>query len=103
MSNIVGAAITFLLGAGVATGNYFISRHVLKTNPDKYSLTMVVRQFVQVAFIVLVYMLGDYTPWDRLWLLVGGVLGMTLPMIWYTSRLVKLNDSVKRKEEKSDG
>ena len=103
MSNIVGAAITFLLGAGVATGNYFISRHVLKTNPDKYSLTMVVRQFVQVAFIVLVYMLGDYTPWDRLWLLVGGVLGMTLPMIWYTSRLVKLNDSEKGKEEKSDG
>ena len=103
MSNIVGAAITFLLGAGVATGNYFISRHVLKTNPDKYSLTMVVRQFVQVAFIVLVYMLGDYTPWDRLWLLVGGVLGMTLPMIWYTSRLVKLNDSGKGKEEKPNG
>jgi len=103
VSNFVGAAIAFLLGAGIATGNYYISRHVLKTNPDKYSLTMVARQFVQVTFIVLVYMLGAYTPWDRLWLLVGGVLGMTLPMIWYTGRLVKLNDSGKRKEGKPNG
>lgn len=103
MSNILGAAIAFLLGVGVAAGNYSISRHVLKTKPDKYSLTMVVRQFVQVAFIVLVYVLGQYTPWDRLWLLVGGVLGMTLPMIWFTSRLVKLNDSGKGKEENPDG
>ena len=103
MSNLVGAAVVFLLGAGIAAGNYSISRHVLKTNPDKYSLTMVARQFVQIAFIVLVYVLGQYTPWDRFWLLVGGVLGMTLPMIWFTSRLVKLNDAGKRKEENPDG
>ena len=103
MSNFVGAAIAFLLGVAIAAGNYSISRHVLKTSPDKCSLTMILRQFVQIAFIVLVYVLGQYTPWDRLWLLVGGVLGMTLPMIWFTSRLVKLNGTEKGKEENSDG
>lgn len=103
MFDLLGAAIAFLLGCGIATGNYALSRRVLKTAPNKFSLTMTARQFVQVLFIVLIYFLGQYTPWNRLWLLVGGVLGMTLPMFWFTSKLVKLNDGGKGKEEEANG
>ncbi len=103
MFDLLGAVIAFLLGFGIAAANYALSRRVLKTAPDKFSLTMMARQFVQILFIVLVYFLGQYTPWDRLWLLVGGVLGMTLPMFWFTSKLVKLNDTVNGKEDKNDG
>jgi len=103
MFDFFGAVIAFLLGFGIAAGNYALSRRILKTAPDKLSLAMMARQFVQILFIVLVYFLGKYTPWNRLWLLVGGVLGMTLPMFWFTSKLVKLNDSMKGKEDETNG
>lgn len=101
--NLFGAALAFLLGFAIAAGNYAISRHVLKNRPEQYSLTMIIRQFIQVLFIVLLYLLGKYTPWDRLWLLVGGVLGVTLPMVWFTAKLVKLNDSREGKEDDTNG
>jgi len=102
VSNLFGAVIAFILGAAIAAGNYALSRRVLKTAPNKFSLTAVARTLIQVIFIVLVYALSRYTPWDRLWLLAGGVLGMTLPMFWFTSRLIKLNDSNDSEERKED-
>ena len=48
-------------------------------------------------------MLSEYTPWDRMWMLVGGCMGITLPMIIFTPRLVRLNDSLRKKEENKDG
>ena len=103
MFDFLGAAIAFLLGFGIAAGNYALSSRILKKAPNKLSLAMMARQFVQVLFLVLVYFLGQYTPWNRLWLLVGAVLGMTLPMLWFTSKLVKLNDSMKGKEDEANG
>ena len=44
MFDLLGAAIAFLLGCGIATGNYALSRRVLKTAPNKFSLTMMARQ-----------------------------------------------------------
>lgn len=102
-ADLIGAVLAFLLGVAVAAGNYALSRHVLKTKPERYAMSMMARQFVQVLFIVLVFVLGEYTPWDRLWLLVGGVLGVTLPMFFFTMKLVKLNDSMKGKEETPNG
>ena len=79
-SNIFGAVLAFVIGVGIAGINYSISRYVLKKRPAQYAATMTLRQLIQVIYIVLVFLLGQYTPWDRLWLLVGGALGVTLPM-----------------------
>jgi len=102
-SNIIGAVLTFLLGFGIAAANYVLSRHILLKHPAQYPMTMVARQIIQVVYIVLVFILGSFSPWDRIWMLVGAVLGITLPMFWFTFKLVKLNDSIRRKEETSDG
>ena len=63
----------------------------------------VVRQAVQVVYLVILFLFGRHTPWDAIWLLVGGALGVTLPMFWFTYRLVKLNNSLHGKEESTDG
>lgn len=102
-SNIAGAAAAFIVGALVAAANYMFSQHMLKKHPSNYASTQMVRQLSQIAYLVILFFVGPHTPWDRTWLLIGGCLGITLPMFYFTWKLVKLNESIKRKEESSDG
>ncbi|MBQ4562186.1 MAG: hypothetical protein IJA55_07685 [Clostridia bacterium] len=81
--------------------NYAVSKYLLKKYPDMYTGGQVIRSVIQIGYLVLLYTLGGHTPWDPLWLLVGGCLGITLPMFYFTYKLVKFND--KKKEDDSDG
>ena len=102
-TDIFGAALALAIGAAVAALNYAVSRYVLAKRPSMYAGMQIVWQPIQIAYLGALVLLGGYTPWDRLWLLVGGCLGITLPKFWFTYRLVKLNDSLRKKEESSDG
>lgn len=102
-TNFFGAALAFLLGAAIAWLNYCLSRRVLKKTPSKYAAAAPGRQLLQVAYLVALFLLGGYTPWNRIWLLVGGCLGITLPMIYFTYKLVQLSNSLQKKEASSDG
>ncbi|MBQ8278710.1 MAG: hypothetical protein IJZ23_02610 [Roseburia sp.] len=102
-TNIFGAILAFGVGILIATANYIFSKHILRKRPTQYAMMQMVRQWIQVAYLIVLLLAGKYTPWDRNWLLVGGCLGVTLPMIWFTYRLVKLNDSLRGKEESADG
>ena len=57
-----------------------------------YAMGQIARQAIQIGYLILIFVLGGYTPWESTWLLVGGVLGITLPMFFFTARLVKFND-----------
>lgn len=102
-TNIFGAALAFIAGAAISACNYALSRHTLMTYPSRYIGTQVVRQIVQIAYLVILLMFGGHTPWDTVWLLAGGGLGVTLPMFYFTFRLVKLNNSIHAKEDSADG
>jgi len=102
--NFLGAAIAFFIGVGIAIGNYGISKYILKNHANYYAAAQIIRQLIQIAYLLILLLLGDYTPWNNMWLLVGGCLGVTLPMFWFTFKLVKLNDAKNtEKEETSDG
>ena len=102
-TNILGVAFAFAIGAAIATLNYAFSRYVLTKRPSMYAGMQIVWQPVQIAYLGALVLFGGYTPWNRFWLLVGGCLGITLPKFWFTYRLVKLNDSLHKKEGSSDG
>lgn len=102
-SNIFGAALAFLAGAAVAAAGYGASRRVLEKAPDRYAVAQMLKQFLQILFLVALFLLADRTPWDGVWLLAGGALGLTLPMIWFTYKLVRFNDSLRKKEDTNDG
>lgn len=102
-TNMFGAVLSFAVGAAVAALNYVFSRYLLTKRPSMYAGMEIVWQTIQIAYLGALVLLGGYTPWDRLWLLVGGSLGITLPKFWFTYRLVKLNDSLHKKEESADG
>ena len=107
-SDIIGAVIAAAVGFLIAYANYIFSKKVLLKAPDKYSFTFVARQILQVAYLVLVYFIGSKTQLaDLMYLLVGAVAGMTVPMFFFTKKLLSLNDAIKtkktEKEDKADG
>lgn len=95
-------------GLVIAFLNYLFSKKVLVKAPEKYSLVTVARQVVQVGFLALVYLIGSKTQLaDITYLLVGAVLGMTVPMFFFTKKLLFINNSAisgkKEKEDDTDG
>lgn len=102
--DIIAAAVAAAAGVVIAFVNYLLSRQVLLKSPDKYALITVVRQAVQVGFLVAVYFVGKrLTGTDITYLLVGAVLGMTVPMLLFTKKLLALNGTVKGKEVNDNG
>ena len=102
--NIVGAVITAAIGLLIAFINYMLSKSVLIKSPERYSLITVARQLLQIGFLVVVYFVGEKTSLaDPTYLLVGAVVGMTVPMLLFTKKLIDINSTaVKNKTEKED-
>ncbi|MBQ7295965.1 MAG: hypothetical protein IJW86_07200 [Clostridia bacterium] len=106
--NIIGAAVAMASGLVIAFVNYLFSKKVLVKAPEKYSLITVARQILQVGFLALVYLVGTKTQLaDPMYLLVGAVLGMTVPVFFFTKKLLLINDSLlsgeNEKEVDTDG
>ena len=102
-SDFFGAAVAFAGGVLIAWVNYLFSRRVISKCPERYAAMQIAKQMLQILYMAALFVFGKYTPWDRIWLLVAGTLGITLPMFWFTYKLVKFNDSLKRKEDLTDG
>ena len=106
-ADLFGAALAFGAGIAVAALNYSVSRLILKKAPAQFAAGTVVRQIIQVGFLLGLYILGEKLPWNRIYLLIGGALGLTLPMIWFTARLIRLNADLQQhpngKEDESNG
>ncbi len=106
--NIIGAIVAAIAGVVIALINYIFSKKVLINAPEKYSLITVVRQILQVGFLVVVYFTGTKTQIaDPIYLLIGAVLGMTVPMIYFTKKLLLINETEakakNKKEDEADG
>ena len=106
--NLIGAIVAAIAGVVIALINYFYSKKVLINAPEKYSLITVVRQILQVGFLVVVYFTGTKTQLaDPVYLLIGAVLGMTVPMIYFTKKLLLINETEakakNKKEDEADG
>lgn len=98
--NIVGAIITFVLGACIAFLNFLLSKAILTKSPEKYAFSTIIRQITQVLYIVAVYFVSTVASWDMWYMLIGAVLGVTIPMIYFTHKLIKINDSMIKKDKK---
>ena len=88
---LFGLAAALLGGVLVGLVNYILTAVVLRRKASLYATFSVVRQLLHIGYLVALYLLAPYTPWDRLYLLIGGVLGMTVSMVVFTARLVRLS------------
>ncbi len=97
-----------VIGVAVAFVNYLLSKKVLIKTPEKYSFVTVARQILQIGFLALVYLIGTKAKIaDPVYLLVGAVIGMTVPMFFFTKKLLVINGSTvtdkNEREDESDG
>lgn len=110
VTDIIGAAITLLLGIAVSLINFLLSRFILKKFPDKYAFSTIFRSLLQVVFLVAVYLVGKNSAVNIFYLLIGGVLGLSIASFFFTFKLLNLNkesikktDSENRETSKEDG
>lgn len=101
IENLVGALTAFVFGAVIALINYLISRYFIKNRPSLFASAQIIRTLLQLGCIVILFFGGRHTPWDVTYLLVGGCLGLTLPSLYFTRELVRLNDFVNGKEDQN--
>lgn len=103
-ANIIGVIVAVVCGFFIAFLNYILSKIILTKAPEKYSLITVVRQVFQIGFLVAVYFVGDkIQSVNTIYLLVGAVVGMTAPMIYFTRKLLMLNRTANKKEPEKEG
>lgn len=98
--DIVGAIVTFALGTGISGLNFLLSKAILTKAPEKYAISTILRQIIQILYIVAVYFIAPYTPWDLWYLVFGAVFGVTIPMFYFTHKLIKINDSTIKNNKK---
>ncbi|MBR5202200.1 MAG: hypothetical protein IKW45_02950 [Clostridia bacterium] len=101
--NIIGAVITFALGGVVSYLSFLISKSILIKQPEKFAFSTVLRQTIQIFYLVAVYFISKYISWDTWYMLIGAVVGVTVPMIYFTHKLLQINQSNNTKNEKKDG
>ena len=92
--NIIGAVLAAAIGFLIAYANYVFSKKVLLKSPNKFPAAFMVRQLLQVVYLVLVYFIGTATGMaDLVYLLAGAAVGMTVPAFFFTKKLVDFNDA----------
>ena len=103
--NFLGMSIAFFVGIWIDTINYRISIIFIKKKPDVLAYANIVHQAVAIIFLLIVYFAGPLTPFDRFYLLIGAVIGITVMIVFTTVKLLKITSSAKpeKKEiQKSD-
>ena len=98
----LGPVLSFLAGAAIATGNFLLANRVLKKHPGRYLPFSLLRQGIQVAYLAALFFWGDALPWNKWHLLLGGALGITLPMLFFTVKLLKTNASLTSETEEEE-
>lgn len=108
-----GAIFAWAGGFLICLVNFILSKIILAKKPDFFAASTIARQILNIGYLVLLYFIAPLTPWDVIYLLVGGALGITLPMIYFTAKLLKMSNGLKKqqtkketadtKEEKTDG
>mgnify|MGYP004506050583 FL=1 len=97
----IGAMITCLFGILVSFANYRLSVRLLVKNPASIQISTPARQILNIGYLAAVYFLAPYTPWDRIAMLVGAVVGVTGGLFYFTYRLVRRMDQMRTDKVKT--
>lgn len=126
---IVGGLLAFAAGFAVSAANFLISRAARRRAACRHAkdgaaqtrailYPSLIRQLLCLVFLVALYFAAPYLPWERTPLLIGGALGITLPLIFFTALLLRgdtaedrhqaeenrgKNEITEKKEDNGDG
>lgn len=85
--NIIAAVAALLIGSLIAYLNYRISKSAMHKSAQTVSAMMIVRQIINIAYLVGVYFLSNLAHVSPMYALIGAAVGLTVPMFWFTCKL----------------
>ena len=92
-ASLPGAMIAALLGAAAAWINYRITKRAAEKAGSGGSAFLtaapMLRMLLSAGLLAAVYFIGPLTPWNRVWLLAGAAVGLTVPLFVFTALLVR--------------
>lgn len=97
---LVGAVLAGVGGVLVSAGNYMLSKWILQKKPGMLAMISMPRQIINVAYLLVVYLVSSLTPWQPVALLVGAAVGLSGAMFYFTGKLLK---TTKPQEEAQAG
>ena len=86
---LVGVIISFFFGVTVSFVNYKVSKTMLKRNPKALSSLFMIREAFIIVFLITLYAVSGFTPWNGVYLVIGGAVGATVPTIFFTYALLR--------------
>ena len=97
MWDVFGAIVAFAGGTLVATINYLISKRALGKKPNAFAVVFIIRQAINVAYILGAYFLAPITTFNTWYFVIGAVMGATLPSIFFTKKLLATSNKFEEK------
>ena len=90
MTVFLAGLAAFIGGALVSWGNYRLLLLLLKKRGESgISLISPVRTLLSVAYLLILYLIGKRTQLNPTALLIGGALGLTVMLTFFTYRLTR--------------
>ena len=89
IDSMLGALLALALGAGISYVNYRLTSRSVSNPNERFAGVSLLRQALNIGYLAAVFFVGPYTPWDRTWLLVGAVIGLTIPTFFFTFLLLR--------------
>lgn len=83
---IPGMLIALAVGVAFSVCNYLLLRSQRK-RADRLGLVFSLRQIINLGVLIGIYLLGGLTPWDPIYMLVAGAVGLTVPSMILTVRM----------------
>ncbi len=98
LTNVLIGLAAFVGGALVSWANYLLLRLLIKKRGETgVSMISPIRTLLSVAYLLILYMIGRRTELNATALLIGGALGLTVLLTFFTFRLTRGKDA-QRKE-----
>jgi len=86
---LVGGGIALAVGAALSFLNYLVTKKIIEKNSSHLAVISILRQTLNIAYLVAIYFLSRYLPWPLEAMLVGGALGVTVPSFILSAKLAK--------------
>ncbi len=102
-NGIIASFAALLGGVLIAFINYLISRCMLMKRAGLFSSVSLMHQILNVGYIVALYFIAVKTGTKLIYMLAGGALGITLPMLLFIPKLIKLTKSDESKDVNING
>ena len=93
MTTFLAGLAALIGGALVSWGNYRLLLLLLKKKGESgVTLVSPIRTLLSVAYLLILYLIGKRTELNSTALLIGGALGLTVMLTYFTYRLTHRNN-----------